>query len=201
MAGSHVKDFSPEPSTHPLPTLLYMRKYLRYLCRCCFHCCCEGHSVGVRGGTSPHYVPTLPQNTQFGACSENFLISLELHSFNGYSLDGWVAGWRDKHAYERRYGAEYAAGRTKHNCSSPSSSELQYYLGGPSSVTGPSPQQLAGLAGRGDWLVSARFVCEEINNDRWPNERTVCEWSHLKVNGIWLEVKKLRNLVSEYAEL
>lgn len=96
MAGSHVKDFSPEPSTHPLPTLLYMRKYLRYLCRCCFHCCCcccEGHSVGVSGGTSPHYVPTLPQNTQFGACSENFLISLELHSFNGYSLDGWLAGW------------------------------------------------------------------------------------------------------------
>lgn len=39
-------------------------------------------------GTRPHYVPTLPQNTQFGACSENFLISLELHSLNG-SVAGW----------------------------------------------------------------------------------------------------------------
>lgn len=79
-------------------------------------------------GTRPHYVPTLPQNTQFGACSENFLISLELHSLNG-SVAGWQRGW------------EYAASRTTHNCSSPSSSELQYYL----VVRCPStpPQQLA----------------------------------------------------------
>lgn len=42
-------------------------------------------------GTRPHYVPTLPQNTQFGACSENFLISLELHSLNG-SVAGWLGG-------------------------------------------------------------------------------------------------------------